>query len=104
MVEITANASTVKIEGACTIAQLLETYSRVTHSVYSALRGSGLPEDAANDLVMSAAAVGTDSDAVEPRLSIRAIMPRREGTLTANYWTAESVKSKRIFRNSTSML
>ncbi|MBP5411569.1 MAG: hypothetical protein J6Y26_06660 [Lachnospiraceae bacterium] len=77
MVEITANASTVKIEGACTIAQLLEMYSRITHSIYAALQGSGLPEDAANDLVMSAAAVGTDGETIEPELSIKAIVPAK---------------------------
>ena len=77
MVEITANSTTVKIEGTCTAAQLLETYSRVTHSIYSALQGSGFPEDVANDLVMSAAAVGIDSETIEPEFSIRAIAPKR---------------------------
>lgn len=77
MLEITANSTTVKIEGTCTAAQLLETYSRVTHSIYSALQGSGFPEDVANDLVMSAAAVGIDSETVEPKLSIKAIVPAK---------------------------
>lgn len=77
MVEITANSTTVKIEGTCTTAQLLETYSRVTHSIYEALQGSGLPESVANDLVMAAAAVGTDDEIIEAEFSIRAITPKR---------------------------
>lgn len=77
MVEITAKSNTVKIEGTCTAVQLLETYSRVTNSIYYALQGSGLQEDVANGLVMSAAAVGIDGKTVEPQFSIRAITPKR---------------------------
>lgn len=78
MLEITANGSTVKIEGKTTVMQLLEMYSRITHSVYTALQSSGFPEDVAIGLVADAAAFGTDGETIEPQLSIKAIVPAKD--------------------------
>jgi len=78
MLEITANGSTVKIEGKTTVIQLLEMYSRITHSIYAALHSSGLPEDVAKGLVAGAAALGTDDETIEPKLSIKAIVPAKD--------------------------
>ena len=78
MLEITANGSTVKIEGKTTVIQLLEMYSRITHSVYTSLESSGFPEDVAKGLVAGAAALGTDDETIEPKLSIKAIVPAKD--------------------------
>lgn len=78
MLEITAKGSEVKIEGEATVMQILETYSRITHSVYTVLQGYGLPEDVANVLVYSAAAIGTDGETIEPKFSIKAIVPAKD--------------------------
>ena len=78
MLEITANGSTVKIEGKTTIMQLLEMYSRITHSVYTALQSSGLPEDVAKGLVAGALTLGTDGETIEPKFSIKAIVPAKD--------------------------
>jgi hypothetical protein len=78
MLEITANNSTVKIEGEASIMQLLETFSCITHSVYTVLQGYGLPEDVATGLVAGAAAIGTNGETVEPQLSIKAIVPAKD--------------------------
>ena len=77
MLEITAKGNEVKIEGKTTVMQLLEMYSRITHSIYTALQSSGLPEDVAKGLVAGAAALGTDDKTIEPQLSIKAIVPKR---------------------------
>lgn len=77
MLEITANGSEVKIEGKATVMQLLEMYSRITHSVYTALQGAWFPEEAAKLTVESAAALGTDGETVNPQLSIKAIVPAK---------------------------
>lgn len=78
MLEITANGSEVKIEGKASVVQLLEMYSRITHSVYTALQSSGLPEDVAKGLVYSAAAIGTDGETIEPNFSIKAVVPAKD--------------------------
>lgn len=78
MLEITANGSWVKIEGKTTVVQLLEMYSRITHSVYTALQSSGFPEDVAKGLVAGAAALGTDGETVEPQLGIKVIVPAKD--------------------------
>lgn len=78
MLEITANGSEVKIEGKTTVMQLLEMYSCITHSVYTALQGSGLPEDVAKGLVAGAATLGTDGETVNPQISIKAIVPAKD--------------------------
>lgn len=78
MLEITAKGSEVKIEGKTTVMQLLEMYSRITHSVYTALQSSGFPEDVAIGLVADAAAFGTDGETIEPQLSIKAIVPAKD--------------------------
>lgn len=78
MLEITANGRDVKIEGKATVIQILEMYSRITHSVYTALRSTGFPEDVAKGLVAGAAALGTDGETIEPQLSIKAIVPAKD--------------------------
>ena len=78
MLEITANGSEVKIEGKATVMQILEMYTRITHSVYTALQSAGTPEDVAKVLVESAAALGTDGETVNPQLSIKAIVPAKD--------------------------
>lgn len=78
MLEITANGSEVKIEGKATVMQLLEMYSRITHSVYTALQSAVAPEDVAKGLVASAAALGTDGETIEPKLSIKAVVPAKD--------------------------
>lgn len=77
MLEITANGSEVKIEGEATVMQILEMYSRITHSIYTALQSSGFPEAVAKGLVESAADLGTDGETIEPRLSTKAIVPAK---------------------------
>lgn len=77
MLEITAKGSEVKIEGKTTVMQLLEMYSRITHSVYTALQSSGFSEDVATRLVAGAAAIGTNDEVVNPQLSIKAIVPAK---------------------------
>lgn len=78
MLEITAKGTEVKIEGKATVMQILEMYSRITHSIYTALQSSGFPEAVAKGLVESAAALGTDGETVNPQLSIKAIVPAKD--------------------------
>ena len=77
MLEITAKGSEVRIEGEASVIQVLETYSCITHSVYTVLQGSGIPEEVAVGLVAGAAAIGTNDEVVQPQLSIKAIVPAK---------------------------